>query len=145
MKNSIILLGWREWVSLPKLSISRIKAKIDTGARTSALHAFIINIFHEDNKEKVCFSIHPKQYSEKEIITCVADLLDVRLITDSSGHREKRCVIQTDLLIAGRQFPIEITLTNRDDMRFRMLVGRTALKNFLIDPNAAYLSGSNHL
>jgi len=142
MDEFTTLIGWREWVALPELKIARIKAKIDTGARTSALHAFKVETFQENGKDKVQFSLHPKQHSAKKVITCVADLIDTRWVTDSGGHREERYVIQTELSIANKQFPIEITLTCRDDMRFRFLLGRTALKaNFLIQPTASYLCG----
>lgn len=137
-----LLIGWREWVGLPQLGIPRIKAKIDTGARTSALHAFHVQPYQKDGKNKVKFSIHPRQYSTTKTIVCDTDLLDIRWITDSGGHKEKRCVIQTPLLLGERQALIEITLSCREDMRFRMLLGRTALKkDFLIKPSASYILG----
>lgn len=134
------LIGWREWVSLPTLGIERIKAKIDTGAKTSALHAFKVEIYEENGLQKVCFSIHPRQRSTRRVVVCHADLYDIRKITDSGGHQEERCVILSDIILGDKQFPIEITLTSRDDMRFRMLLGRSALKNnLLVDPSLSYL------
>jgi len=142
MNADTLLIGWREWVSLPQLGIPRIKAKIDTGARTSALHAFSVDIFHAAGKDQVRFLMHPRQQSQRKVIQCIADLVDIRWVTDSGGHREQRCVIKTGLMLGNRQWPIEMTLTSRDDMRFRMLLGRTALtKNFLIHPAASYLCG----
>lgn len=139
--NTEITLGWREWLSLPELSIQRIKAKIDTGARTSALHAFRVETFIEQGSTKVKFDIHPRQYSTERVIHCVADLLDIRWVTDSGGHREQRYVICTTLAMSGESWPIELTLTKRDDMRFRMLLGRSAMhdKNIKINPSASYL------
>jgi hypothetical protein len=137
-----ILIGWREWVGLPQLGISRIKAKIDTGARTSALHAFHVQPYQQYGKHKVKFLIHPRQYSSAKTIVCDTDLLDIRWVTDSGGHREKRCVIQTPLFLGEREALIEITLSCRENMRFRMLLGRTALKNnFIIKPSASYILG----
>lgn len=136
------LIGWREWVKLPELGINCLKAKVDTGARTSVLHAFKVDVFRENGCDKVRFSLHPRRSSAKEI-TCTANLIDIRWVTDSGGHREQRCVIQTELVLANHHFPIEMTLTSRDTMRFRMLIGRTALPpNFLINPNASYLTGN---
>lgn len=142
MTANSIVVGWREWVALPQLKIPHIKAKIDTGARTSALHAFSVNVFQEDHKDKVHFLIHPRQRSQRKVIQCVADLVDIRWVTDSGGHREQRCVIQTEIILGNKKLLIDVTLTSRDDMRFRMLLGRTALtEHFLIDPNASYLCG----
>lgn len=135
-------IGWREWIALPKLNIHDIKAKIDTGARTSALHAFEVDTFHERGVKKVKFLIHPQQYSKREVVRCVSELVDIRWVSDSGGHREKRCVILTPIVIGKFTWPIEVTLTRRDNMRFRMLLGRTALNGkFLIDASTSYLFG----
>lgn len=140
MSNKIQMIGWREWVKLPNLGINWLKAKVDTGARTSVLHAFQVDVFDEDGCDKVRFSLHPRRNSKREVV-CTADLLDIRWVTDSGGHKEQRCVIQTELVLAGEYLPIEMTLTSRDTMRFRMLIGRTALpSHFLINPNASYLT-----
>jgi hypothetical protein len=138
-------LGWREWVALPELGIASIKAKVDTGARTSALHAFNVERFRRHNKDAVRFLIHPLQQRKDIIIECVASLIDERMVTDSGGHREARLVILTPVVVGTEQFPIEVTLTARESMRFRMLLGRTALrKKFLVDPNRSYLAKPQH-
>ena len=137
-----LTLGWREWVGLPELGIRQVKAKVDTGARTSALHAFSVRVFEEGDRERVEFMIHPMQKDDKTVVTCVADILDRRTVTDSGGHKEERFVISTDLTIGKYRWPIEITLTARDDMLFRMLIGRTAIKNIAqVDPARSYLIG----
>jgi hypothetical protein len=140
-------IGWREWVSLPELNIPAIKAKIDTGARSSALHAFKLEYFKKDHQQKVKFFIHPFQYKNKkrEIIECITDLKEMRVVTDSGGHREERPVIETLFKIGDHAWSIEITLTCRDDMRFKMLLGRTAMQQrLLVDPQASYLLGKKH-
>lgn len=134
------IIGWREWISLPSLSIDQLKAKIDTGARTSVLHAFRINLFEKDGAKMVNFSIHPNQHSKKEVIECNDYLYDNRWITDSGGHKELRPVIKTDIKLGDLLWKIEITLTNRDDMRFRFLLARSGIpKHFLIDVSSSYL------
>lgn len=140
--DQAIWLGWREWVSLPELGIDRIKAKIDTGARTSALHAFQIETFREQGRDKIRFRIHPLQRRTDIEQTCLAELVDRREVMDSGGHRERRYVIITPVAIGRRQWPIEVTLTDRDIMNFRMLLGRTAMQeSILINPAASYLTG----
>lgn len=135
------IVGWREWISLPELGIPKIKAKVDTGARTSALHAFSLQPFIEDGKNKIRFAIHPLQHNTNEIITCVADIVDKRPVTDSGGHSEERYVICTPITIAGQTWPIEITLTERENMLFRMLLGRSALrKRFVVNPARSFVT-----
>jgi len=135
------LIGWREWVNLPELGIEKIKAKVDTGARTSALHAFSLRPFVENGRNKIRFDIHPLQHDTTHIVTCVADVVDKRYVTDSGGHEEERHVIQTPITIAGQTWSIEITLTERENMLFRMLLGRSALrKRFIVNPARSFVT-----
>jgi hypothetical protein len=135
-----VTLGWREWVDLPELGLHHIKAKVDTGARTSALHAFELRSFREDGRKRVEFKMHPRQRDTETVVVCVADVIDERVVRDSGGHAEERLVIRTPVRIGGREWPIEMTLTARDDMLFRMLLGRTAMKGrAIVDPSRSYL------
>src|SRR5680860_445742 len=142
MATKSIALGWREWMGLPELGIARIKAKVDTGARTSTLHAYYVRTFEEQGRLRVRFGVHPLQGRTDIERHCVADVLHQREVTDSGGHRELRVFIATRVIIGATAFPIEVTLTDRDTMRFRMLLGRTALRGrFLVDPLRSYAAG----
>lgn len=142
LEDGLLTVGWREWVYLPELGLPPIKAKVDTGARTSALHAFEIKPFAEDGRQRVEFKIHPKQLDNERVVVCTADVADQRFVTDSGGHKEERWVIKTELKIGPHAWAIEMTLTSRDDMRFRMLLGRNALKHWaLVDSSRSYVVG----
>ena len=135
-------IGWREWMSLPDIGIPAVKAKIDTGARTSALHAFFLEPFEENGKKKVRFQIHPVQKRTDIELACVADVVDQRVVSDSGGHSELRYVIKTKIIVGITEIDAEVTLTDRDTMQFRMLLGRTALAdNFLVDPARSFIAG----
>ena len=137
------MLGWREWVALPELKLAKIKAKIDTGARSSALHAFAIEPYRKGGQRWVMFAIHPLQKNCDVAIECHAPVKDRRMVTDSGGHKQRRYVIETPLVLWQSVIRAEMTLTNRDTMRFRMLLGRTAMDaRFVIDAGASYLQGS---
>lgn len=135
-------LGWREWVDLPELGLADIKAKVDTGARTSALHAFELRTFEENGRQRVEFRMHPNQRDQHTVVVCTADIKDEREVRDSGGHVENRWVIETPVTIGSETWAIELTLTARDDMLFRMLLGRTAMRGrAIVNPSRSYLTG----
>ncbi|MGI0479475.1 ATP-dependent zinc protease [Geminocystis sp. CENA526] len=140
-KQKIIpLIGWRESLALPTLGIDKINAKIDTGARTSALHAFHIKIHKENDRDMVKFQVHPIQRNSHISIECIAPLIEYRHVTNSGGHTQLRPVIQSTVKLGDYQWNIELTLTNRDAMGFRMLLGRQAVKNrFLVDCGKSFI------
>ena len=132
-------IGWREWVGLPALGIERIKAKVDTGARTAALHAWRIERFERDGDAWVRFEVHPVQRENRTRISCEARLAGVKSVRNSGGTLEARYVIVTDVTLGTQSWPIEITLTNRDQMGFRMLLGRASVRrHFVVDPSTSY-------
>lgn len=142
--DDLILIGWREWVSLPGLSPVPIKAKIDTGAKTSALHAFFIEPYDAGGVRMVKFLLHPYQRDIETVIECHAPVVDQRKVRDSGGHQELRYVVSSKFEIGGLDFEAELTLTDRDSMVFRMLLGRNALsRKFLVQCNASFLLGGN--
>ncbi|MGL5080896.1 MAG: ATP-dependent zinc protease family protein [Microcoleaceae cyanobacterium] len=134
------IIGWREWVALPELGITAIKAKIDTGARSSAIHAFHVEPFSRNNQHWVRFMMHPIQRDAHHTVAAEAKVVDERYVRNSGGHSELRIVILTTAELLGHRWPIELTLTNRDVMGFRMLLGRAAVRRrFLVDSSKSYL------
>jgi hypothetical protein len=137
------IIGFRECVSLPSLGIIAIKAKNDTGAKTSSLHAFDIKLVKKGGETLVKFKVHPIQKNTEIVVSCAAPLVDRRIVMDSGGHKEHRYVIHTMIQMGPVKKIIELTLTNRETMKYRMLIGREALKQFYIDPSQSYLLKKN--
>jgi hypothetical protein len=134
--------GWREWVALPDFDVAWIKAKLDTGARSSSIHAFDIEEFDRDGETWVSFAIHPWQRSETDLVRVERPVADRRVVRSSTGHEDERYVIATRITVVGRDLDAELMLANRDEMGFRMLVGREALRGaVLVDPGRSYLGG----
>ncbi|NNE08112.1 MAG: ATP-dependent zinc protease [Gemmatimonadetes bacterium] len=134
------VIGWREWVGLPDLAVERIKAKVDTGARTSSLHAFDMEHFSRRNQAWIHFSIHPMQRDSKQIIECEFPIHDLRTVRSSNGRKELRPVIRTHLHLNGDDWLIDLNLTSRDLMGFRMLLGREAVRNrYAVNPGRSFL------
>ncbi|MGE0631773.1 MAG: ATP-dependent zinc protease [Pseudobdellovibrionaceae bacterium] len=144
--DELIVVGWREWVQIPELNLSSIKVKVDTGAKTSALHAKNIEPFFEKGIQWVKFEVFPFQHDKEHQVKCIARVVDRRFVSDSGGHREKRYVIRSHLVLGKYILPCEITLTNRESMQFRMLLGREALENrMLVDTGKSFLWGKPEL
>ncbi len=142
VSDELLVLGWREWLGLPALGIDRIKAKVDTGARTSTLHAFAVEPFTGDGRAQVRFRMHPLQKNTDKIVVCTADVVDQRMVSDSGGDREKRWVISTPIEVGDCVWPAEVTLTSRDNMLFRMLLGRTAIAGRgIVNPELSFAQG----
>lgn len=138
MKN--IIVGWREYLSLPSLGITHIAAKVDTGAKTSALHTFFINPFTQNNEQWVEFGVHPIQDDATQEVICKAPVIDIRHIKNSGGIEEERFVISATMQLGTLNRDIEMTLTNRDNMKFRMLLGREAMRgDILVNPAKSFL------
>jgi len=139
VKREKAVAGWREWIALPELGVDKIKVKIDTGARTSVIHAFDIAPFERNGERYVRFSLHPVQHHRQPVVLCEARLVDERTITSSNGEQEHRYVVETTVKLGDVSWPIELTLTNRDEMGFRMLLGRAAVrKRFVVDPGSSF-------
>jgi hypothetical protein len=142
MTTQKIVVGWRECLKLENLGVDHIVAKVDTGAKTCALHAFYIDEFECDGQPWIRFGLHPHRGSDTTEVHCEAPIKERRDVTDSGGHVENRYVIDTTLVIGDMAFTAEMTLTNRDNMRYRMLLGRNALRRrFLVDPAKSFLLG----
>lgn len=138
------VIGWREWIRLPDLlpDTEPVKAKVDTGARTSAIHAWDLEHLERDSERWVRFSLHPRQRDDQHVVVAEARLVEERDVRSSNGEIERRPVVETTLALGDQRYPIELTLTKRDEMGFRMLVGRTAMAgHLLVDPGGSYLLG----
>ena len=136
------MIGWREWVGLPELGVSAVKAKVDTGARSSALHVFDLQLFTRRGRRWARFKVHPLQRNRRSEVKAEAPVVDERKVRNSGGAVEKRLVIVADIILGGSRWPIELTLTNRDAMGFRMLLGRAAVRGrFLVHPGRSYIAG----
>lgn len=142
VKSNLPAIGWREWVGLPDLGIQRIKAKVDTGARSSSLHAFDLEDFERDGEKWLRFSIHQVQRNSDKTVEAEAKVLEYRSVRSSSGKASIRPVIVTNVTLLGISWPVELTLANRDEMGFRMLLGREAFrKRFVVDAGNSYYGG----
>ncbi|QDT90138.1 ATP-dependent zinc protease family protein [Gimesia algae] len=136
------VIGWREWISLPDLGIKSIKAKVDTGARSSSLHAYDLHQFERENEKWIRFKVHPVQRKTREVIEAEARIIEFRSVRSSSGKANLRPVIMTNIKLLGVSWPVELTLANRDEMGFRMLLGREAFRRrFFVDAGKSYYGG----
>ena len=138
-----IKVGWREWVSLPEIGIAALKCKVDTGAKHSALHAFEVKPFEKRGEQWVRFYIHTDEKDLSQIQVCESKIIDIRSVTDSSGNCCERFFIETVLEIGAYRYPIKLSLTDRDSMKYNMLLGRTALRTgkFTVDSRHSFLQG----
>lgn len=134
------IIGWREWVTLPDMGIAAMKAKIDTGARTSALHAWNIVTYEQPDGPWVSFDLHPEQRNNRVVVPCRALVHGMRKIRSSNGQVEQRIIVRTMLQLGEQSWPIDVSLTNRDEMGFRLLLGRAALRRRVsIEPGRSFL------
>ncbi len=141
-RKSKLIIGWHEWCALPDLQLPGINAKIDTGAKTSSLHAYKIKPFSQNGETWVKFRVHPVQRRRYPEIECEAQVVDQRVVTSSNGTKETRYVIKTTLILGAHKFLTEITLSNRDEMGYRMLIGRQSLsQRFVVDPSLSHTTG----
>lgn len=141
-KTILPIIGWREWVRLPDLGVKSIKVKVDTGARSSSLHAYDLNEFERAGEKWIRFKIHPVQRMTNEVIQTEAKILEFRSVRSSSGKAAIRPVIVTNIELLGVLWPVELTLANRDEMGFRMLLGREAFRQrFYVDAGKSYYGG----
>ncbi len=139
MQDERPVIGWREWVRLPRLSRLPIKAKIDSGARTSSIHSFGTRRFSDAGTPMVEFIVHPLQGRDTPEIVRALPIVDERLVRSSNGEQEMRIVVETQARLGDIRWPIELTLADRDVMGFRLLLGREAIRRrFLIDPGRSY-------
>jgi hypothetical protein len=140
------VIGWREWVSLPALGIDAVKAKIDTGARSSSLHAYDMKRFKRRGVSMIRFKVHPMQRNNRTVVEAEAAVVDLRKVRSSSGTETLRPVVATPLRLGDDEWEIELTLVRRDAMGFRMLLGRQAIRgHFLVDPGRSFLASSSPL
>ncbi len=141
-RPALPVIGWREWVGLPDIGIEFIKVKVDTGARSSSLHAFDLESFERDGETWVRFQVHPVQRKRAKVVEVEAPVLEYRTVRSSNGKTSRRPVIVTDVTLLGQTWPVELTLASRDEMGFRMLLGREAIrKRFLVDTGRSYYGG----
>ncbi|NQV55601.1 MAG: ATP-dependent zinc protease [Rhodospirillales bacterium] len=135
-------IGWREWIGFPELGVDRIKAKIDTGARTSVIHAFRVKKLDDEDEPRIEFYLHPVQRKRNPELRCIAPIVGERIVRSSNGEQETRYVIITPMCLGGEIWPVELTLSDRDQMGFRVLAGRAAIRGrCIVDPGSSYLLG----
>ena len=136
------VIGWREWLAIPTLGIDRIKVKVDTGARTSALHAYDLAPYAQGGAPWVRFTVYPLQRNNSLVLACAAPVVDQRDVTSSTGQTERRYVVEVEIAMGGETWPIEMSLADRDQMGFRMLLGRTAVEGrMIVDPDRSFVMG----